>query len=122
MLFMCYKKCSTCKKAKDFLVYNNIDFIERDIKEEIPSTFELESWIDLSGLNIDKFFNTSGNSYKNMQLKDKLKDLSKKEKMDLLSGDGMLIKRPILISKSKVVVGFKEKEWTELLKIWKKCL
>lgn len=117
MIFLCYKKCSTCAKAKDFLISRGISFSEREIKENPPTTDELLSWIDLSGLSINKFFNTSGLVYKSMNMKEKIDLLSNKEKIDLLSTDGMLVKRPILVTKNKVLVGFKEKEWSEVLEV-----
>lgn len=117
MIFVCYSKCSTCKKAEDFLEKNNQNFEFREIKENTPTARELFSWIDLSGKDIDKFFNTSGILYREMNLKDKLKNMSNKEKIDLLSSDGMLIKRPLLVTDRKVLVGFKENEWLEELNI-----
>ncbi len=108
ILFIQYPKCTTCIKAKKFLVENNIEFQDRHIVENNPTKEELTLWIDKSGLEIKKFFNTSGKLYKEMNLKDKIKDMSKDEAIELLSTNGMLVKRPILIDRDKVLVGFKE--------------
>lgn len=116
MLFLCYSRCSTCKKAEKWLTEKNFDFKKRDIKEENPAKEELSEWILKSGLEIKKFFNTSGNIYKQMNLKDKLKDMTDEEKIELLASDGMLVKRPILVSEAGILVGFKEAEWEEKLK------
>ncbi|MGP1570085.1 MAG: arsenate reductase family protein [Eubacteriales bacterium] len=115
MLFMCYPRCSTCQKAKKWLNDNNIDYNERHIVEENPTYDELKKWYEISGLDIKKFFNTSGLIYKEMQLKDKLKDMSEDEKLKLLASNGMLVKRPIIVSKDIVLVGFKEAEWSDNL-------
>lgn len=115
--FICYSRWSTCKKAKDWLVKNNIDFIERPIKEENPNEIELKSWIEKSGYPLKKFFNTSGNSYKDLNLKEKLIHMSEEEQIKLLSTDGMLVKRPILVGDDVVLVGFKEEEWLKRLSI-----
>ena len=109
--FICYNKWSTCKKAKDWLIKNNIDFVERAIKEENPNESELKSWIEKSGFPLKKFFNTSGKLYKDLNLKEKLAHLSEEEQIKLLSTDGMLVKRPILVGEDVVLVGFKEDEW-----------
>lgn len=108
ILFIQYPKCTTCIKAKKFLVENNIEFQDRHIVENNPTKEELTLWIDKSGLEIKKFFNTSGKLYKEMNLKDKIKDMSKDEAIEILSTNGMLVKRPILIDGDKVLVGFKE--------------
>ncbi|WP_346876304.1 MULTISPECIES: arsenate reductase family protein [unclassified Clostridium] len=108
ILFIQYPKCTTCIKAKKFLVENNIEFQDRHIVENNPTKEELDLWLDKSGLEIKKFFNTSGKLYKEMNLKDKIKDMSKDEAIELLSTNGMLVKRPILIDGDKVLVGFKE--------------
>ncbi len=108
ILFIQYPKCTTCIKAKKFLVENNIEFQDRHIVENNPTKEELALWIDKSGLEVKKFFNTSGKLYKEMNLKDKIKDMSKDEAVELLSTNGMLVKRPILIDGDKVLVGFKE--------------
>lgn len=109
-----YPKCSTCQKAKKFLESNNISFKERHIVEETPTKEELETWIKKSGLEIKKFFNTSGLKYKELNLKEKLETMTQEEKIELLASNGMLIKRPLWISESKILVGFKEKEWREI--------
>lgn len=116
MLFVCYPKCSTCKKAEKWLDENNITYDFRDIKLENPSFDELRDWYTKSGLPLKKFFNTSGILYRQMELKDKLPSMSEDEMLRLLSTDGMLVKRPILVSDEKVLVGFREKEWTEAVK------
>ena len=114
-VFIQYPKCSTCKKAKQWLEKNNISFQDRHIVLETPTEKELETWIEKSGYEIKKFFNTSGLKYKELNLKEKLPTMDDKEKIRLLASDGMLIKRPILITQGKIYVGFKEKEWEELL-------
>lgn len=116
MLFVCYPKCSTCKKAEKWLNENNITYDFRDIKLENPSFDELRDWYTKSDLPLKKFFNTSGMLYRQMELKDKLPSMSEDEMLRLLSTDGMLVKRPILVSDEKVLVGFREKEWTETVK------
>jgi len=114
-----YPKCSTCQKAKKWLKENNIKFAERHITEDTPNAQELEKWIQVSQKDIKKFFNTSGLKYKELKLKEKLTELSNQEKLQLLSSDGMLIKRPLLITKNTVLVGFKENEWKkEFNKDW----
>lgn len=111
MLFVCYPKCSTCKKAEKWLNDHQIPFESRHIKEERPTEEELKSWIVKSGLPVKKFFNTSGLLYKEMKLKDKLPQMSEEEQIALLATDGMLVKRPILIGEDFVKVGFKEADW-----------
>ena len=106
MIFIWYPKCSTCKKAKKWLDDNGIKYTLRDIVLETPTEEELSKWIKDSGLDIKKFFNTSGMKYRELGLKDKLDSMSFEEKVKLLSSDGMLIKRPLLIS-DKIIVGFK---------------
>lgn len=115
-LFVEYPKCSTCQKAKKFLEDNNIIFTDRHIKEDNPKADELKIWIKKSSKDINKFFNTSGLVYRSLGLKDKLKTMSDDEKINLLSTDGMLVKRPILIGDKGVLVGFKQSEWEEFLK------
>lgn len=110
-----YSKCSTCKNAIKWLEKNNIEFIFREIKECVPTVYELNNWINKFNIPIKKLFNTSGLKYKELNLKDKLDGMSDKDKIKLLSSDGMLIKRPILISDNKILIGFKEKEWESLL-------
>lgn len=116
VLFVEYPKCTTCRRAKKFLQENNVEFIDRHIVEENPSKEELKTWLDKSGLKINKFFNTSGVLYREMQLKDKVKTLSEDELLDILATNGMLVKRPILVKEDTVLVGFKEEEWVENLK------
>ena len=111
--FICYPKCTTCQKAKKWLDEKGIEYEMRDIKGENPTLEELERWYSLSGLPLRKFFNTSGLLYKSMNLKDKLPTMSEKEMLSLLSTDGMLVKRPILVGKDFVLTGFREKEWEE---------
>ena len=116
MVFICYLKCTTCQKAKKWLDDNQIEYKYRDIKEENPSLEELTTWYKTSGLPLKKFFNTSGLLYKSMELKDKLPAMSEEEQLKLLASDGMLVKRPLVIGKGVVLVGFKECEWNEMLK------
>lgn len=111
MLFICYPKCTTCQRAKKWLESNEIEFEERNIKEQNPTYDELIEWYQKSGLPIRRFFNTSGLVYKSMNLKEKLPHMSEEEMIRLLATDGMLVKRPILVSQEKVLVGFKETEW-----------
>ncbi len=115
MLFVCYPRCSTCKKAQKWLDEKGIEYTFRDIKEQNPSFDELKAWVEKSGLDIKRFFNTSGQLYKSMALKDQLPSMSMEEKLTLLSTDGMLVKRPLLIDGDTVLVGFKEQEWAEKL-------
>ncbi len=115
MLFLCYPRCSTCQKAKKWLEEHNIEFTERHIVEEKPNYDELQMWYKRSGLPLKKFFNTSGLVYKEMKLKDKLPAMSEEEQLKLLATNGMLVKRPMVISEDKVLVGFKEAEWEKLL-------
>ena len=111
MKFVCYPKCTTCQKAQKWLEAKNIQFEIRNIKEKNPSEEELRSWYKISGLPLKKFFNTSGRLYKEMQLKDKLQTMTEEEQFALLASDGMLVKRPILVSDNLVLVGFKEADW-----------
>ena len=113
--FICYPKCTTCQKAKKWLDVDKIEYELRDIKESNPTFEELSEWYKMSGLPLKKFFNTSGLLYKSMGLKDRLSAMSEEEQLKLLSTDGMLVKRPLLIGKDFVLVGFKEKEWGEKL-------
>ncbi|MCO8194607.1 MULTISPECIES: arsenate reductase family protein [Anaerofustis] len=115
-LFLEYPKCSTCKKAKKWLIENDIDFTSRHIIENNPTKEELTEWIKESNLPIKRFFNTSGMKYRELNLKDKLKEMNEDEMISLLSTDGMLVKRPIIIGKDKILTGFKEKEWEEYIK------
>lgn len=114
-LFINYPKCSTCKKAEKFLKENNIEFINRNIVEENPSAEELALWMEKSGLEPRKFFNTSGVLYREMNLKDKIKTMSKEEMIEILSTNGMLVKRPLLVMDDKVLIGFKEENYKEII-------
>ncbi|WP_295075641.1 arsenate reductase family protein [Ruminococcus sp.] len=116
MKFICYPKCTTCQKAKKWLDERGISYEMRDIKENNPTLAELKKWHKMSGLPLKKFFNTSGLLYKSMGLKDKLQDMTEEEQLKLLATDGMLVKRPILVTDGKVLVGFREKEYEEALK------
>ena len=112
MLFIEYPKCSTCRRAKKYLEDKGIEFQDRHIVEENPTEEELTEWIRMSGLPAKRFFNTSGMKYRELGLKDRLPDMSEEEQIRLLAGDGMLVKRPLLIDGDRILVGFKEKEWT----------
>ena len=111
----CYPKCSTCKRAENYLKERNIKYEYINIKENVPSDKEIDNYIKKSNKDINSFFNTSGLIYRELNLKDKLNSMTYSEKLKLLCNSGMLIKRPVLVSKNKVLVGFKEKEWNELL-------
>lgn len=113
MLFVCYPKCGTCKKAEKYLLDKGVKFTKRDIKEDKPSLDELTAWYKASGLHLKRFYNTSGNLYKELGLKDKIKTMSEEEQLALLATDGMLVKRPIVVTEDYVLVGFKEAEWQE---------
>ena len=115
MQFICYPKCSTCQKAKKWLEAKGIDFEERHIKDDRPTIEELREWHKQSGLPLKKFFNTSGQLYKQLALKDKLPAMSEEEQLALLASDGMLVKRPLLIGKDFTLVGFKEADWASVL-------
>ncbi len=115
MLYVCYPKCSTCKKAQKWLDDNGVEYETRDIKENNPSYEELKEWYNKSGLPLKKFFNTSGLVYRSMNLKDKLSEMSEEEQLKLLATDGMLVKRPIVITKNTVLVGFRENDWENVL-------
>lgn len=116
MLFICYPKCSTCRKAQKWLEDNGFEYEFRDIKEEKPKSSELKKWHKKSGLPLKRFFNTSGQIYREKSLKDKLPEMSDSEQYKLLATDGMLVKRPILVDGDTVLVGFRLKEWEEKLK------
>ena len=116
MLFLEYPPCTTCKKARRWLEEHDVSFTARHIKEENPSYEELKAWLDTSGLPVKKFFNTSGLLYKSLNLKEKLPAMSEEEQLQLLSTDGMLVKRPLVITDSgAVLVGFKEADWETAL-------
>lgn len=114
-IFIEYPKCTTCKRAKKWLEENKISFQDRDIILETPTEEELNKWIKISEKDINKWFNTSGIKYRELKLKEKLPNMEEKEKIKLLASDGMLIKRPILITKKGILIGFKETEWKEIL-------
>ena len=115
MIYICYPKCSTCKKAQKWLDDNGIEYETRDIKENNPTYDELKEWHGKSNLPLKKFFNTSGLLYRSMNLKDKLVDMSEEEQLALLSSDGMLIKRPLLVGDDFVLIGFNQAKWEEKL-------
>lgn len=115
MLFICYPKCSTCKKAEQYLQAKGLSFTVRDIKTDNPRADELRTWYAASGLPLKRFFNTSGNLYKQLGLKDKLPTMSEDEQLELLASDGMLVKRPLVIYDGGVLVGFKQAEYDEKL-------
>lgn len=115
MEFICYPKCTTCKKAQAWLDKNEIKYTLRDIKENNPSYEELKGWYEKSDIPLKKFFNTSGLIYRSMNLKDKLSEMSDEEQLKLLSTDGMLVKRPILLKDGKVITGFKEADWEQFV-------
>lgn len=115
MLFIEYPKCSTCQKAKKWLDDNFIEYIDRHIIENNPTYEELKQWYEKSELPLKRFFNTSGMLYKSMNLKEKLQNMSEEEQLKLLSTDGMLVKRPLIISDDVILTGFREKEWAEKL-------
>ena len=112
---LCYEKCSTCKKALKWLDEHQIAYEERPIKEKHPSLLELREWQEKSGLPLKRFFNTSGKLYKELGLKEKRQGMSDEEQLALLSTDGMLVKRPLLVGEDFVLVGFKEEEWEQRL-------
>ena len=115
MLFLQYPPCSTCKKAKAWLDEHGVSYTDRHLKEHNPSYEELKQWHERSGLPLKRFFNTSGLAYKALNLKDRLPNMSQEEQLRLLASDGMLVKRPLLITEHEVLVGFKEAQWAELL-------
>ena len=113
--FICYPKCTTCQKAKKWLDDNRVEYELRNIKIENPTFEELADWYKVSGLPLRKFFNTSGLLYKTFDLKNRLPKMTEEEMLELLSTDGMLVKRPLLIGNDFVLVGFKETEWTDMI-------
>ena len=113
--FICYPRCTTCQKAQQWLDANEIEYELRDIKLDNPTLDELSEWYKASGLPIGRLFNTSGLLYKSLDLKNKLPTMSDEERLTLLSTDGMLVKRPLLILDDLVLVGFKEAEWRAAL-------
>lgn len=116
ILFVQYPKCGTCQKAAKWLKTNNIENDSRDITKENPQKVELKEWIKKSGLPISKFFNTSGKIYKEENLKEKVKTGSEEELLDILASNGMVVKRPIIVTPDTVLVGFNEEEWSKKLK------
>ena len=110
-LFVEYPKCSTCQKARKWLDAQGVTYTDRDIKGENPTAEELKAWQTKSGLPLKRFFNTSGMIYRDLGLKDKLDTMSEDEQLQLLATDGMLVKRPILVTDTTVLVGFREKDW-----------
>lgn len=116
MLFIEYPKCSTCKKAKKWLDENGVEYTDRHIIENNPTCEELKEWYEKSGLPLKKFFNTSGMLYKSLNLKEKMTTMSEDEQLKLLATDGMLVKRPLIVSDDVILTGFREKEWIEKLK------
>ena len=116
MLFLEYPPCTTCKKAKKWLQDHDLEFTARHIKEQNPSFEELSAWQEKSGLELKKFFNTSGLLYKDLGLKDKLSEMTEEEQLKLLATNGMLVKRPLVIADDFVLTGFKENEWAEKMK------
>ena len=116
MLFLEYPPCSTCQKARRWLESKGIEFTARHIKNENPTAEELRLWHEKSGLELKRFFNTSGLLYRSMELKDKLPGMSAEEQLQLLSSDGMLVKRPLLILEDRVLVGFQEAQWEAAMK------
>ncbi len=115
MIVYWYPKCSTCKKAVQFLDDRKLSYQLKNIKEEIPSFEEIEGWVNKFSIPLKKLFNTSGLVYKELNLKEKLSNMTEEEKIELLASNGMLIKRPLFITETEILVGFKEKEWIELL-------
>jgi len=115
LLFIQYPKCGTCRKAAKWLTDNNINVVSRNIVENNPTVTELKEWIGKSSLPVAKFFNTSGNVYKENNLKDKVKIASVEELISILASNGMVVKRPLLIGDDFVLVGFNEEEWSDKL-------
>ena len=113
MWFICYPKCTTCKRAQAYLDARGAAYETRDIKLENPTAEELRQWWKISGLPLKKFFNTSGLQYKALGLKDKLPTMSEEEQIALLAADGLLVKRPILVGDDFVLTGFRQQEWDE---------
>lgn len=116
MLFICYPKCSTCQRAQKYLDDNNIKYELRDIKLNNPTYEELKKWYQNSNLELKRFFNTSGLLYKEYDLKNKIPNMTEDEQLKLLASNGMLVKRPILVSEDKILLGFKEEEWNKIIK------
>lgn len=115
MKVYCYSKCTTCKKALKWMDEQGISYELKDIKGEHPDKESLTKWYEMSGLPLKRFFNTSGIQYRELGLKDKLKEMSEEEQLSLLATDGMLVKRPLVVGKDFVLLGFKEEDWKERL-------
>lgn len=115
LTFICYSKCSTCRKARKYLDDNLIPYISRDIAADNPTVAELSEWAERSGLPLRKFFNTSGTRYRELQLSSRIKELSEAQMLELLSSDGMLVKRPMLIGDAFVLVGFSPEAWEKAI-------
>lgn len=115
MLFIQYPPCSTCQKARKWLDAHGISYLDRHIKEQNPTYEELKTWYERSGMPLKKFFNTSGLLYKSMNLKERLPSMTEEDQLRLLASDGMLVKRPVLVTDDMVLTGFKEAEWEKLL-------
>lgn len=111
MLFVEYPPCSTCQKAKKWLDAHGADYTDRHMKEQNPTYEELKQWHSRSGLPLKRFFNTSGLLYKSLHLKERLPGMTEEEQLRLLASDGMLVKRPILVTENTVLTGFREAEW-----------
>ena len=116
VLFLEYPKCTTCKKAKNWLTENGVEFTQRDIVQDNPSKEEIKAWYEKSGLPLKRFFNTSGLVYKDLGLKDKIADMSEEEQIEILASNGMVVKRPLIIADDFVLIGFKQPQWEEKLK------
>ncbi len=115
MLFLGYPKCGTCRKAREWLDAKNLGYTFRDIVREPPTVPELKEWQKRSALPLKRFFNTSGMSYRALGLKDKLPGMDEEEALKLLASDGMLVKRPLLVTEETVLIGFRETAWAEAL-------
>ena len=115
MLFLEYPACSTCKKAKNWLNEKGVSYEDRHIKEKNPTYEELKTWYERSGLPLKKFFNTSGQQYRALELKDKLPAMTEEEQLRLLASDGMLVKRPMVVTETCVLVGFRAEQWEKEL-------
>lgn len=113
-IFVCYKACSTCSTAEKYLKDNNIEYVRREITTETPTVEELTAWYKMSGLDLKSFFNTRGGSYRELNLKETYDSLTDEQRIKLLSEDGMLIKRPILVTDNKVVLGYKKESYSEI--------
>jgi len=116
MIFLCYPKCTTCQKARKWLDDRGVKYELRHIKDNNPTEDELRAWHKISGLPLKRFFNTSGLKYKELNLKDRLQEMTEDEQLALLGSDGMLVKRPMLLGDGFVLVGFKEKEWEDIIR------